>query len=134
MSVRAYREALQSLFTDTFGLPAYLSYQLPQEPPTYTEFPYITYAVNFPEGCQNEYQPFIAWFHNGPGGDATGERADFEDAVQAAIPPEGITLRYGDNGVAQVYRGGTVWMHDFQDYVDKNIIGVKVTLMIRLYE
>lgn len=133
MSVSAYREAFQSFLAD-LGLPAYLTYQLPQTPPTREEFPYITYSMKIPEGCDNVNQSFIAWFYNGPGADAAQDRANFQDVVQQAIPPEGYTLKYGENGRADLYRGGVSWLWDFQDYVDKNIIGVKVTLFIRIFE
>ena len=133
MSASSYREALQSFLEDTV-IPAYLNYQLPQTPPTFGEFPYITYTVNIPEGCNTVNQSFTAWFYNGPGADAAQDRANFQDLIQQAIPPEGLSLKYGENGRADIYRGGVSWMRDFQDYVEKNIIGVKVTLFIRIFE
>lgn len=128
-----YREAFQAFLTG-LGMPAYLNYQLPQTPPVLDEFPYITYALKVPEGCENVTQTFVAWFHNGLGEDATQDRADFEDVLQGAIPPEGLTLQYGENGIASIFRGGAGWLWDFQDYVDKNIIGVKVSITVRIYE
>lgn len=87
-----------STFWSSFGIPAYLSGNVPDG----SAFPYITFeCVDGSPFTQNMIVA-QAWFRSAPGYDLNDERATLADAIKRRIVPEGIKLA-ADEGFMLLY-------------------------------
>lgn len=133
MSMDGYHKGLQG-FLEQFGYPVFLQGQVPTNNNNIPlQFPFVVYKPVMGEGCTTATQTFFAFFRRQVGTNANEERDSFIDDVKEAIPAEGIYLDYSD-GRASVFRGGNRFVQFYDDPVNKDIIGVRVSVEIRFYE
>lgn len=115
-------------------VPAYQAGQVPRDQGgNPVGFPFIVYNPRFGEGLTEATQPVQAFFRIRSGYNANAARSAFADAVQAAVPKEGIILRY-DDGYVVLFQGGRNWISLTDDPNDSTVIGVRFALDIRFYQ
>lgn len=113
-------------FWDSFNFPVFLNGNVPDDTP----FPYITMEAAQGAPFGGTFLTAIAWF-DGKTATAGSDRASFLDAVQAAIPPEGVRLE-AENGFFYLYQNQAGFLSYYDD-PDKNtkVIGARVSYEIR---
>ena len=133
MSMTGYHKGLQE-WLEQFGYPVFQQGQVPTDNNNIPlDFPFIAYKPLMGAGMTTLNQTFFAFFRRRAGENANKERDDFIDDLKVALPAEGIYLDYSD-GRASVFNGGNRFIQFYDDPVNKDIIGVRVSVEIRFYE
>ena len=114
-------------FWSQFGMPVYLQDNVPND----ATLPYITYEATRVPGMNSLPLVAIAWFP--PSVDGNMRRTAFQDAVELLIPESGIMLPVGDEGFIVLNRNDSGFVMDYQDHENKNIIGARVSYLVRFY-
>lgn len=114
-------------FWSQFGMPAYLQDSVPDD----ASLPYITYEATRVPGMSSLPLTAIAWFP--PSVDGNMRRTAFQDHVELLIPDGGIMLPVGDDGFIVLNRNDSGFVMDYQDQDNKNIIGARVSCLVRFY-
>ena len=114
-------------FWSQFGIPAYLQDSVPHD----AALPYITYEATRVPGMSSLPLTAIAWFPISVDGNM--RRTAFQDAVELMIPEGGIMLPVGGDGFIILNRNDSGFLMDYQDQDNKNIIGARVSYLVRFY-
>lgn len=114
-------------FWTQFGMPAYLQDSVPDD----AALPYITYEATRVPGMSSLPLTAIAWFPISVDGNM--RRTAFQDAVELLIPEGGIMLPVGGDGFIILNRNDSGSLMDYQDQDNKNIIGARVSYLVRFY-
>lgn len=123
MSLQRYQRSLVAFLKET-GLPVYAAGQVPKG----AAFPYMTLTCAYAPFAQSAGVTLTAWFL----GDHAG-CVQLMDRLCAAIPPQGVLLRY---------RGGVAMLHQMSgsaitlvgDESDSRLVGGRMRLNVHLYD
>lgn len=124
----AYHMALLA-FWQGFGLPVFLSGCVPDG----QAFPYITLDIVRPDTLATTVASAISWHRVGADTlNPMTERAALMDAIDAAIPPQGVRLDF-EGGFAVLRRNPAEWHSYLVDPDDDSIIGGRSSYEVTYY-
>ena len=120
------KQVLQAFWAQ-FGIPAYLT----DDVPTDAALPYITYEVSLSAFNGSTVQTAFVWCdRESPYGNLW--RTQMMDDIETAFPVGGLMVAV-DDGYIILYRNTADFLKDWQDPVDANVLGVRVSYIVQHY-
>ena len=124
----AYHTAMMA-FWQRFGVPVFVSGCVPDG----QAFPYLTADIVQPGPLATTVAAVISWHRIGEGtGNPMTERAALMDAIDAAIPPQGVRIDF-EGGFAVLQRNDAEWHSYLVDEDDASIIGGRTSYEVTYY-
>lgn len=113
-------------FWSQFGIPAYLSDQVPEK----ATYPYITYTAASGAAFSTSVIVAYAWYKGG--NETNTDRRKIADAIADAIPNRGALIELPSGGCLVLDRGSD-FQTLYQDPEDEDVIAVRTSVEVRYY-